>query len=174
MKLDIFDLKNLTYIPSNRACDAFIEAALVCFDNQHKANLSIKIDGDIKNEINFKSESITQRIKDNWKDLVEATEYGATGIAIWTIIKFTDYKVVQRSPRKTGFDYYLDNKDSAYPFQNRAKLEVSGILKGSKAQLEQRLREKIKQIKRFETKTLPYYVVVVKFDEPIVKILYYE
>jgi len=174
-KLNIFSLNQQTYIPSARFCELMAEAALVCFDNQnHKEVISIKIEGAIADDLCFQLEKVTERIKDNWRDLEEATEYGATCIAIWIILKFTKYQVVQRSPKKTGFDYWLDFQDSEYPFQNRAKLEISGILKGTKSQLKRRLKEKIKQTKRYETNSLPTYVIVIKFDEPIAKTFYYE
>lgn len=173
--IDIFDLKKYTYIPSPRVCDAFVEAAIVCLDNQNqKSGVELKIVKDINGTLQLQFDEPTQQIKDNWKDLEEATEYGATCIAIWIILKYTDYQIVQRSPKKTGFDYWLDFQKSDYPFQNRARLEISGILKGTNGQLNQRLREKINQTKRYETNSLPTYVVVIKFDEPIAKTHHYE
>lgn len=174
-ELNLFDLKDFTHVPSIRSCENMAEAALVCFTNQkHSKKVEVKIKGAIEKSLLFRLDSVTNRVEDNWKDLEEATEYGATCIAMWIILKFTKYQIVQRSPKKTGFDYYLDFQNSEFPFQNKGRLEVSGILKGTKGQLKQRLNEKIKQTKRYETNNLPTYVIVVKFDEPIVKTDYYE
>src|SRR5271167_4337074 len=59
----------------------------------------------------------------------EATENGAVGVAILLVDRLTDYHIVQRSWKKTGFDYWLGFKD-AVVFQGCARLEVSGIRQG--------------------------------------------
>ena len=82
----------------------------------------------------------------------------------------TDYQVIQRSPKTTGFDYWLGEKGQSYPFQKKARLEVSGILKGTNAQVNRRLKEKFNQVKKSDITDLPAVVVIVEFSQPICKI----
>lgn len=114
---------------------------------------------------------MTQQIQDSWNDLQEATEYGATCIAILLVQTLTDMRVTRRSPKETGFDYWLGDKMDDFPFQDRARLEISGILKGTTAQVNQRVKEKIEQTKRTDSTALPAYIVVVEFSTPICKVV---
>ena len=73
--------------------------------------------------------------------------------------------VIQRSFKGTGFDFWLgDSKDPA--FQRKARLEVSGLRRGSTAQVKARLELKKRQIGN-TVHTLPGYVVVVEFGQPL-------
>lgn len=83
--------------------------------------------------------------------------------------KLTGLQVVKQSQKRTGFDYWLGDKRT-YGMQELARLEVSGILKGNKAQINRRLKEKVEQTKKSDNLTLPAYVVVVEFSRPLVKI----
>ena len=62
-------------------------------------------------------------------DLQDATEAGACGLAILLVQLFVGYTVVERSVKGTGFDYWLGSENDAL-FQNKARLEASGILRG--------------------------------------------
>lgn len=146
--INIFDLKEISYVPSASTCDSYAEAAAVCLEHQgHKQSALLTILGEGDSTINLQWESVEEKIKDNWLDLQEATEYGAICIAIWVVHEVTPYKVIRRSPKLTGFDYWLGDKKDNYPFQDKARLEVSGILKGTKKQITQRVNEKLNQTK---------------------------
>ena len=77
--------------------------------------------------------------------------------------------MIRRSPKKTGFDYWLGNKKDDYPFQDKARLEVSGILKGNNSIINQRLKEKKKQTMISDSLKLPAYIIVVEFSNPLCK-----
>ena len=62
------------------------------------------------------------------------------------------------------FDYWLGDKNSQYLFQDKARLEISGILKGTKSKID--YREKIKQTQQSNHLNLPAYIVVVEFSLP--------
>ncbi|MEZ4887288.1 MAG: hypothetical protein R3E32_21330 [Chitinophagales bacterium] len=49
-------------------------------------------------------------------------------------------------------------------------MAILGILKGTNAQINQRLKEKLEQTKKSDALNLPAYVVVVEFSKPICKI----
>ncbi len=101
-----------------------------------------------------------------WADDQEATEFGACGIAALLIHEFTDLTVTERSVKGTGFDYWLGTKSSEAPlFQEKARLEVSGIRNGDDFALRRRVKEKTEQTKRLDG-TLPAYIIVVEFSTP--------
>lgn len=169
--IDIFTLKNISYVPSARTSDTYAEAAAICLENQeHKNNVVFSIQNKTTKNIRLSWSTIDQKIRDNWLDLQEATEYGAICLAIWAVHETTDYKVIRRSPKLTGFDYWLGHKENDYPFQDKARLEISGILKGNKSQIKQRLKEKIKQTDKSDHLNLPAIAVVIEFSNPLAKI----
>lgn len=94
----------------------------------------------------------------------EATEYGAVGLAILLVLRHTEHTVLKRARKGTGFDYWLGPADR-HPFHHKARLEVSGLLKGSAATIRARVRQKVEQTK-LSARTLPAYIVVVEFSTP--------
>ncbi len=98
-------------------------------------------------------------------------EDAAYGLSIITIWHYTSYKVIKQSFKGSGFDYWLGEKDfSDDPFREKARLEVSGILKGTDAQIKQRLKEKLLQTQKSDNFNLPVIVTIVEFGQPQVKI----
>ena len=102
--------------------------------------------------------------------LEEAIEDGAYGIAILAIRELTPFKVIKQSFRGSGFDYWLGKHDDSPPFQEKARLEVSGILKGTKGQINQRLKEKLNQTQKSDNFNLPVFVIIVELSKPQIKI----
>ncbi len=171
-KLNLYELKSQTYVPSPRVSDCYAEAAAVCLENQsQEKGVEINVIGDVEATLELSWEEVSQQARDSWNDLQEATEYGATCIAILLVQTLTDMRVTRRSPKRTGFDYWLGDKNDDFPFQDKARLEVSGILKGTTAQINQRVKEKIEQTKRSDVLDLPAYIVVVEFSTPVCKIV---
>lgn len=145
------------------------EACKACFDNQeHVSGVKIIVEGiaDTEYKVIWAGAEITEQVKRSWNDTQEMTEYGACGVAILLVLKLTEYTVIERSHKGTGFDYWLGDKDSEIPFQNSARLEISGILKGNKKLLQTRVRQKLKQTLPTDASNLPAFVVVVEFGEP--------
>jgi len=101
-----------------------------------------------------------------WNDEQELTEYGACGIALMLVLELTRYTVIQRAKKGTGIDYWLGYKESNKPFENSARLEVSGILKGDDKDIKGRVKKKIKQTEPSDG-SLPAIIVVVEFSKPI-------
>jgi hypothetical protein len=130
------------------------------------------LDGIIKVECEVKwSREIDEQARRSWNDTQEMTEYGACGVAVLLVLKFTEYTVIERSKKGTGFDYWLGFKNSELPFQNSARLEISGILKGDKVAFNSRVNQKLKQTFPTDNTKLPAYVVVVEFSEPKAKMV---
>ncbi|MDD2724852.1 MAG: hypothetical protein PHH59_12620 [Methylovulum sp.] len=170
----VHELDVLKDIPANvltsNIMNAFAEAAVVCLDNQgHKSGVELEIIGHLNSHIILSwSDEITPQIKDAWHDLQETTEYGATYLAILIIYRLTPFKVIERSLKRTGFDYWLGEKeDEAYPFQKKARLEISGILQENKGNtIARRADIKLTQTKQSDDLDLPAYIVIVEFSKP--------
>jgi hypothetical protein len=99
----------------------------------------------------------------------EATERGASAIAFLLMLQLTDYTVIERSRKGTGFDYWLGHKDDMI-FQRAARLEISGILSGTAQTVDTRVAQKKKQTRRSDG-ALPAYIVVVEFGAPTAKVV---
>lgn len=138
----------------------------MCFDDQkHVSGAVIKIDGSFDREFSIVWQNVTDQMRRCWNDLEVTTENGAYAVALLLIKKLTDYTVVQRSRKGTGFDYWLGLKDD-YLFQEMAKLEVSGIRNGTAKSISERKAIKIKQAQKTNNQ-LESYVVIVEFSTPI-------
>lgn len=96
-------------------------------------------------------------------DLPEAAEQGAYGIAFLLAAEFTQFKVIERSRKGTGFDYWLGTGDQ-HPFQQAARMEVSAIINDADA-VDRRVKAKMKQTDASKGK-LPAFVAVVEFGRP--------
>ena len=95
----------------------YAEAAAICLEeNNFNGEASLHIEGKHTAIFRLTWNSLSDRVKDMHNDLVYETEYGAYCIAFLIIHYLTDYKIIRRSKRKTGFDYWLSSKISEYPF----------------------------------------------------------
>ena len=78
----------------------------------------------------------------------------------------TGQSVIRQSHIGTGFDFWLGNA-SPEGLLESAVLEVSGIRQGNDGMVEARMREKLQQMRRSRSLTLPAYVIVVEFGRPL-------
>lgn len=169
--IDLYQREPKSYVPSVEIRTIFAQAASICFHfNKFENSTILEIEGYKNTKIRLTWQPVDQQMIDNWKDLQEATEYGATHIAILMIEELTHLKVIQRSPKMTGFDYWLGKEKSGSLFQKLARLEVSGILKGTESQVNRRLKEKIKQTEKSDHIKLPAFISIVEFSMPVCKI----
>ena len=147
------------------------EAAAVCLDGQgHSSPTNMAISGqyDISAIVEWMPPS--DQAKRCWNDDQYATEHGAYCVAC-LIIEQCGLEVVERSKKKTGFDFWLGRKDDQGSlFQGLSRLEVSGIRNGNRTELESRVKQKINQTKVSDG-VLPAIVVVVEFGRPIAKMV---
>ena len=168
-QINVFSLKEASKLSAIRCAD-FSEAASVCLDNQgHKSGKEIKIEGDLEGQFKLIWDEVTQQIRSSRNDLEDAVEAGAYCLAMLIIEKLTSLKVTQQSQKRTGFDYWL-GEGNEEGVQDLARLEVSGILHGTKSQINQRLKEKMRQTQKSDNLNIPAYIVIVEFSQPIVKI----
>lgn len=102
----------------------------------------------------------------------DATEYGAEAIAILMSLDRTNYDSVNRAVTSTGIDYWLGykNKNPNNPFEQAARLEISGIIaETSSNSINRRLKEKLDQTCPTHHTGLPVFVVIVEFSNPKAK-----
>jgi hypothetical protein len=149
---------------------ALAEAAVVCFESHaHISGISMAVSGGFTHQFTVQWAPLTDRAQAlrSWGDPEEATEFAACGVAALIITALTSWTVVARSRKGTGFDYWLGPKDSTDGlFQNRARLEVSGIRRGSASDVEFRASQKLQQMARSTYMAIPGYVTVVEFGTP--------
>ena len=146
------------------------QAAVICLDHQtHTSAVRLVVDGAFTAPFTLSwSEEVTEAKRRFWNDLEEATQQGAYAVAILLIRALTGYTVIERSRKGTGFDWWLGSEDNL--FQGKARLEVSGILRGTKRRFNSRVKARLGQTKQSDNLSLTAYVVVVEFGTPRAKV----
>jgi hypothetical protein len=144
----------------------FAEAAEFCLHHHgHAKPVLINIRGMLHDSIPLEWEAVDAQIASRTHgDAKRAAEDGAYGVAIVLATETTGIPSAMKVPQGTGFDYWLTSGDENNFFE--ARLEVSGLLKGSQAQIAQREKTKLQQTKRSDDTRLPAYVCIVEFGTP--------
>lgn len=168
-ELNLEDLgKGLPAItPSYGTCLA--EAGSVCLEDQgHTYSVVLSVNGSFNATFEIRRSAVNDQMRRCWNDLEYTTEQGAYGVAFLIIRAVTDFTVVERSRKGTGFDYWLGYAEDSeeLPFSNKARLEVSGIRNGNVQSVNQRVRRKLNQT-NVSDGSLPAFVVVVEFSAPL-------
>lgn len=169
-RTDMIDLNELANgLPAiSKAFGQYLaEAGAVCLESQgHSEGQKLFVRGLFSNGFPLYWPIVTEQMARCLNDPDESTEYGAVGIAILLIKRLVGFAVIQRSRKGTGFDYWLGDEGDTL-FQNKARLEVSGIRKGSNRIVNARVYDKLSQTKVSDDSNLPAYIVVVEFGEPL-------
>jgi len=151
-----------------------VQACLICLDHhQHVTGIQLTVVDERTNERFYLSweETVDEHMRRSWKDLQEATEYGAVAIAILLVINCTEYTIIERAVKGTGFDYWLledtfYDEEEIFP-SGTARLEVSGIIHAEKdSEIRARVREKKKQTEVSDDRRLPALIIVTEFSRP--------
>ncbi len=148
---------------------ALAEACAVCLNDQdYDQGVELKIQGEFTTVFRLYWQEVNDQMLRCWNDSEYTTEQAAYGIAFLVIQELTDYTVIERSRRGTGFDYWLGKKseNDELPFQRTVRLEVSGIRKGDKNRVKARVKQKLEQVSPTDG-ALPAYIVVVEFSNPL-------
>jgi hypothetical protein len=145
------------------------ESCVVCLSrSNHKyVGTTLGVYGDSKIDCTITWDNIFDNQLDRtWGDQFYATEHGAVCIAILLALKLTKYTIIEKSARKNGFDYWLGEKGDIL-FQKKARLEISGIFKGTEKEVNTRYKVKVKQTNQSDSLNLPAYIGIVEFSNPI-------
>lgn len=149
---------------------AMAEAAVVCLRSQaHACGVAMLVSGDFATRftIQWSPPLDPLQAERTWGDPEEATEHGAYGVAALLVSALTGWTVLERARKGAGFDYWLGPKDSSEPlFQGKARLEVSGIRRGSPSEIEGRVNQKVTQITKSSSLTIPGIVAIIEFGTP--------
>jgi len=177
-KLDLDELKTGIPVVSKKIGAFLAEAAAIClYLNGYESGVELKVEGEIEEILIVEwDDKITDDVLNSWNDVKEATEFGATALAILILLKYTYFTHIIRAYQGTGIDYWLgigEHTSDTLPKDNiKGRLEISGILKESKSNtLNMRISQKIKQAKKTDDTKLPVYIVVVEFSQPKAKII---
>ncbi len=170
----IEQLKNLIPTLSAAQCDYYAEACIIALENQrHQSNVELKVIGDFQDRFRLKWETTPN--KKGWSEPRVIAENGSIAIAFFLIVELTDYQVIQQSIIGTGFDYWLGYKETHPDYDPNnflnARLEISGINRGSRGELNQRVKQKLQQVGVTDYLKIPAYIVVTEFSRPICKIV---
>ena len=151
---------------SVRAGGFLAEAASVCLDSHsHPVEIPFSVEGVIAESYELTRLTTDALSAASFADMQETVEYGAMGIAVALLHDQKGWKV-KRSWKGTGFDYWVGAEGDSQPFQDLARLEVSGSLKGTHIDLQTRLKQKLDQTNVSAGLGLPAYAVVVGFSDP--------
>lgn len=136
----------------------------------HQPGVLLEVDGSVRGNFVLSWPSTYPQALRSWADPDEATEQGACAVAALLVAALTELTIVERARKGTGFDYWLGRRDDPEPlFQNKTRLEVSGIRRGEATEVRRRERQKLAQVARLETEhtgRLPVIVVIVEFGTP--------
>ncbi len=153
------------------------EIAGVCLESQkHTQGTQLCLYGYRDNVYGLTWPVVTGQARRTWNDLREATQFGAAAIAVLIAKREIGYAVVDRAVIGTGIDYWMGDESDGPPFQNKARLEISGILKADgdgnnvKREVSARVREKLTQTDPSDHTAIPAYVVVVEFGSPVAEV----
>ena len=157
---------------SARLGAALAEAAGVCLESQgHAQGAELRARGDVDRAYEVVWPLVTIQSLRSWGDDREATEDGASGVAVMLVELETPYSAIRRSRTGTGFDYWLGDP-SDVTLQRKARMEVSGVRRGDRRRVRARVREKLNQTKASDAEygDLPAYVIVVEFGTPLAEV----
>jgi hypothetical protein len=163
----------------SRIYGAFLaEAIAVCLTVAgHESPLMLTVEGDFDAQFELEwQEKIGEAELSSWRDLKEATEYAAMGLAVLLISALTIYGVFQRNEQGEDADFTMQEvSDSNLALQNtlqKAHLEVSGIFAESLTNtLNMRISTKTKGLEKRVMPSLPVFIAVIEFSIPKAKIV---
>lgn len=168
--LNLNDLANGLPAITQAFGQALAEAGGVCLESQgHEQGVQLRVRGYREKSYSLVWPPTTEQMRRCWNDLEVATEHGAVGVAVLLAQKETNYTVIERSRKGTGFDYWMGD-ESPIPFQNRARLEISGIRQGNERAIKARVSQKLRQTDQSDDDLLPAYVIVVEFGTPLAEV----
>ena len=146
---------------------AWAEAAKVCLESEgHESGVELqRISG---NRYVLRWSRKPECATDSWADDAEATEDGATAVAVLMARHETGHPDIRRMYGGHGFDYWCGVYSESTGFSNQERLEISGIRSGTRSQVRTRVRQKLTQAHSdLRLAGYPAIAIVIEFSEPI-------
>lgn len=145
------------------------EAASFCFEQHgHSMPTETTLSGCERSSVHFHWTSPPMQALATYRDTDVAAENGAYAVAIAVLNQVHGYKVIERSAKGPGFDFWVGTSSDGLPFQNKARLEVSGIFEGQ-SRVNARLKSKLNQMAPSDGSGNGY-AVVAEFGHPTVAV----
>ena len=165
--LDLGDLGDGAMVGlSPEVGSSLAQAGAVCLESQsHVPGVDLAVTGSVVGTHPLHWETPDDQARLAWGNEIDATEYGAAGIALLLARRLMDLVVMSRARHGTGFDYWLGGDTAEPPMEGAVRLEVSGIRKGPPSAVARRVRQKLDQMQRRDA-TAPGYAIVVEFGRP--------
>ncbi|MBQ9202842.1 MAG: hypothetical protein IJ155_01215 [Prevotella sp.] len=111
-------------------------------------------------------DTFNNQLDRTYADEQSVTERAAVGVSILLALALTNYTVIERSRKGSGFDYMLGDKNDPL-FMPKARLEISGIRKETgQNTVKARYQQKAIQTNISDYTQLPAYVSIVEFSTP--------
>src|SRR5262249_3928336 len=102
-----------------------------------------------------------------WANSTDATEAGAYACVIAGVEELRGLVAVRRAETGTGSDYYVGPHGAGLEdLENCVRLEVSGLDRGERRVVTQRMMQKVRQVKEGRG-ALPAIAGVFGFSEPV-------
>src|SRR5262245_13357891 len=148
-----------------------VQSAVLCLEGQgHRSGALLSVQGSFTRTFRLLwTMDVTEAMRRYWNDPDEAAEQGAYALALLLLRALAGLTVLERSRKGTGFDWWLASEDNL--FQVSARLEVSGIMRGSARRVNGRLKERIAQTERSDPSGLTAFVAVVEFGRPMARVV---
>ena len=135
--------------------------------HRHISPTVLKVSSD--NDCNFCivwEDGFNTQLDRTYSDRQSSIERSAVCISILLALKLTDYTIIERSRKGTGFDYMLGDKDDVF-FNPKARLEISGISEETRHNtLNMRFEQKSRQTDVSDSTNMPAYISIVEFKTP--------
>ena len=145
------------------------EAAAYCLsENGHRVPTSAALPGCNPPRAVFEWVAPSAQADATYRDRDVAAEHGAYALAIALLHRLHGYRVIERSAKGTGFDFWLGRLSGGLPFNDRTRLEVSGIFSG-KSRVASRLKRKLAQMTPSDSSARGL-AVVAEFGGPMVAV----
>jgi hypothetical protein len=146
-----------------------LQACTACLEkSNHTSGIMLPLAGSKQSNFTLNwTSSVNEQIRRNWSDSDEATEYGATAVAILLSKEISMHNCIERSSKGLGFDYWLGDEDSLGVFQRKARLEISGIFKESPSNtVESRAKQKGARVKKSNFLNMNAHICIMEFSNP--------
>ena len=171
--IDLTELENKNYHGCNSNMLAMMtEAASVCFNKHNHSNpVCCSAKGIFTKDYIINYKTVDDSMLATYNDRDRAVEDGSYSIAFAIIEGYTGLKPWLKSAKGNGFDYHVGiDCNNIIRFKPIARLEVSGIFKSnSNNSIENRYKEKVDRLSKYEDSS-PVYIVIVVYSKPQIKV----
>ncbi len=171
--LDLDQLNDAITELDQSLADYLYSAAVMCLHyNEHHSGVKCELrnlESTLAQAAIVWTKPYSEKIRRTFGETGYAVEFAAEGLSCLTIRAFTKYKIVERSVKKDGVDFWLADEYDVYPFQHTARMESKGITKArSDSDIRNAVSRGITQSKQSDHTLLPAYIIATDFGQPVI------